>query len=94
MICAKCNSPMVSDHDYVNGVKVEVCSNPSCLHREYPDYPRRSGNQELCYICGKLFTFEEDELGVICQECKAEVRRNRRNRLNRAHQKSAMRASI
>jgi hypothetical protein len=84
---------MRPDHDYVNGVKVAVCSNPSCLNREYPDYPRRNGNQEICYICGRLFTFEEGELGVICRDCKSEVRRNRRNRLS-GSPKNNVRVSI
>jgi hypothetical protein len=83
MLCRKCESEMVPDYDHANRVRVVVCSNPSCLHREYPDYPRRNGNQEICYICGRLFTFKEDDLGVICQECKNEVKRRRRNRPNR-----------
>ena len=73
MICRKCKSEMVSEYDYANRVNVIVCSNPSCLHREYPDYPRRNGNQEVCYLCGKLFTFGEKEIGIICKDCKNKI---------------------
>jgi hypothetical protein len=85
MACERCKSEMVPDYDYINRVRVVVCSNPSCLSREYPDYPRRNGNQEVCYICGKFFIYAEDETAVICQECKTEVKRGRRQRPGRIH---------
>jgi ssDNA-binding Zn-finger/Zn-ribbon topoisomerase 1 len=80
MICNKCKSEMLPEYDYTNSVRVLVCSNPSCLNREYPDYPRRNGNQELCYICGELFSFEKDELGIVCRKCKNKIRKNREHR--------------
>ncbi|MCX5813133.1 MAG: hypothetical protein NT178_11390 [Proteobacteria bacterium] len=79
---------MLPEYDYTNRVRVLVCSNPSCLHREYPDYPRRNGNQEVCYICGKIFSFKQDELGIVCQECKNKIRRDREHRQGKARRDS------
>jgi hypothetical protein len=70
MFCAHCNSEMIPDYDYQNRVRVAVCSDPTCLHREYPDYPRRNGDQEICHACSKVFTLSKDVYGIICPECK------------------------
>lgn len=77
VLCPQCGSEMWPDHDAVNKVKVLVCTKPTCLYRIYPDYPRRAGNQEICYICGKLFTVSNDSAGVLCPRCKAEVQKGR-----------------
>jgi hypothetical protein len=73
MGCPRCSSEMLPDNDHVNRVNVLVCSNPTCLYRVYPDYPRRNGNEEICYFCGKIFKVFPDDLGVLCPECKERV---------------------
>ena len=93
MACKRCKSEMVRDYDYFNRVRVVVCSNPSCLSREYPDYPCRNSNQEICYLCGNLFTFAEDETAVLCKECKTEVGRSRGQRAGRIR-KEVVRSSL
>lgn len=75
--CPHCGSEMYPDFDACNAVKVFVCSKPTCLHRIYPDYPTRSGNQEMCYQCGEIFTVDEDCPGVLCLQCKSAMKRNR-----------------
>ncbi len=80
--CPHCGSEMYPDYDVSNTVKVLVCSKPTCLHRIYPDYPPRSGDQEICYLCGDIFTIDEDCPGVLCPTCKA-VMKNSKQRRNR-----------
>lgn len=71
--CPRCGSQMWPENDHTNMVNVLVCTKPTCLNRVYPDYPKRSGNQELCYLCGKMFIIHVDDLGVLCQACKRTV---------------------
>ncbi len=75
--CPHCGSRMYADFDVTNTVKVFVCSKPTCLHRVYPDYPTRTGDQEMCYLCGELFTINDDCAGVLCPRCKAEMKKAR-----------------
>jgi hypothetical protein len=75
--CPHCGSRMYSDFDVPNAVKVFVCSKPTCLHRIYPDYPTREGNQEMCYLCGEIFTVNDDCAGVLCPQCKDLMEKNR-----------------
>jgi len=81
--CPHCGSRMYPDFDVSNAVKVFVCSKPTCLHRIYPDYPTRAGNQEMCYVCGEIFTIDDDCAGVLCPRCKAQMKENRQS-INRA----------
>ena len=71
--CPRCGSEMWPENDHTNMVNVLVCTKPTCLYRVYPDYPRRNGNQEICYLCGKMFIVHVDDLGVLCQPCKRTV---------------------
>jgi len=91
--CPHCGSRMYADFDVANAVKVFVCSKPTCLHRIYPDYPTRTGNQEMCYLCGEIFTIDDDCAGVLCPRCKAEMKKARaranRDRRGRPHGKTA-----
>ena len=77
VFCPQCGSEMWPDCDAANKVKVLVCTKPTCLYRIYPDYPRRAGNQEICYICGNIFTVSNDSAGVLCPRCKAEVQKGK-----------------
>jgi len=81
--CPQCGSEMWPDHDTVNKVRVFVCTKPTCLYRTYPDYPRRAGNQEVCYLCGKIFTVRQDSAGVLCPHCKVSMQKNRNKPRNR-----------
>ena len=72
--CPQCGSIMWPDDDQMNEVRVLVCTKPTCLYRVYPDYPKRNGNQDICYLCNKIFTTEPDDLGVLCPDCKRTVR--------------------
>jgi hypothetical protein len=78
--CPQCNSVMWSEDDHMNKVKVLVCTKPTCLYRVYPDYPKRNGNQEICYLCGTLFTAESNDLGMLCPGCKRSVRQYKRKK--------------
>jgi hypothetical protein len=73
MICTQCGFEMLADYDYVNRVKVLVCPNPTCLYRVYPDYPRRKGNEEICYVCSKIFRVKPDQPAMLCPKCKADM---------------------
>jgi hypothetical protein len=64
---------MLPDNDHANRVRVLVCSNPTCLYRVYPDYPRRRSDEDICYFCGKVFKVWPNDLGVLCPECKGTV---------------------
>lgn len=77
VFCPQCGSEMHPDHDKANKVKVLVCTKPTCLHRIYPDYPRRAGNQEVCYTCGEIFTIIQDGPGVLCPRCRETAQKNR-----------------
>ncbi len=83
--CPQCGSVMLPDDDHTFEVRVFVCSKPTCLHRIYPDYPKRNGNQEICYLCDRMFTVQPDELGVLCPACK--------NRVNQYKQRGAAKRS-
>ena len=76
--CPQCGSEMRPDDDHTNKVRVFVCTKPTCLYRMYPDYPRRNGNQEICYLCGKMFTARLNDLGVLCPVCKRTVQQCKR----------------
>lgn len=76
--CPQCGSIMWTEDDHTNAVKVLVCTKPTCLYRVYPDYPTRNGNQEICYLCGKIFTTEPEDLGMLCTDCKNAVRQYKR----------------
>lgn len=89
--CPQCGSEMYSDYDAINKVRVEVCTKPTCLYRVYPDYPRRSGNQEICYICGKPFTVSQDNAGVLCPRCKSSVQKNKTRNKTRGTGKTTVR---
>lgn len=71
--CPQCGSEMRSDDDLTNKVRGLVCSKPTCLCRVYPDYPGRNGDEEICYLCGKMFTASINDLGVLCSTCKHSV---------------------
>ncbi|HNS14268.1 MAG TPA: hypothetical protein PKM08_02945 [Syntrophorhabdaceae bacterium] len=71
--CPHCGFEMAPDYDYINKVKVLVCTKPTCLYRVYPDYPRRGGNEEVCYFCGRLFVIPPDGAGIVCPECKNRI---------------------
>ncbi|HEX2964712.1 MAG TPA: hypothetical protein VHO84_02955 [Syntrophorhabdaceae bacterium] len=72
--CPQCGSVMWPEDDHINEVRVLVCTKPTCLHRVYPDYPKRNGNQDICYLCNTVFTTEPDDLGVLCPDCKRTVK--------------------
>jgi uncharacterized protein with PIN domain len=76
--CPQCGSIMWSEDDHVNMVRVLVCTRPTCLYRIYPDYPKRKGNQEICYLCETIFTAEPDDLGMLCPQCKRSVKQYQR----------------
>jgi len=78
--CPQCSSMMWPEDDHMNKVKVLVCTKPTCLYRVYPDYPKRDGNQETCYLCGTLFTAAQDDLGMLCSVCKRSVRQYKRKK--------------
>jgi DNA-directed RNA polymerase subunit RPC12/RpoP len=77
--CPRCGAEMLNDDDIINKVRVFVCSDPTCLYRVYPDYPRRNANEEVCYFCGKIFKAWEPDPGVLCPDCKGTVNKNRRD---------------
>lgn len=77
VFCPHCGSEMCSDYDVVNKVRVFVCTKPTCLYRIYPDYPRRAGNQEICYNCGKIFIAGPDSAGVLCPRCKSAMQKKK-----------------
>lgn len=91
-LCPHCGSEMYPDDDVSNTVKVFVCSKPTCLNRIYPDYPPRSGNQEICYLCSSIFTVHEDCPGPLCPTCKALMKKSkqraRRNTAGRSQHRS------
>jgi DNA-directed RNA polymerase subunit RPC12/RpoP len=78
MNCPHCNAEMFTDFDHLNRVRVLVCTRPTCLHRLYPDYPKRNGNEEVCYNCQRIFRVKSEDMGILCPECKAEVLRNKK----------------
>ncbi|OPY83373.1 MAG: hypothetical protein A4E65_00599 [Syntrophorhabdus sp. PtaU1.Bin153] len=77
MECPQCSSKMFEEYDYVNRVKVMVCPKPTCLHRIYPDYPRRKGNEEVCYVCQRVFKVQQNDPSILCPECKEKAKRDR-----------------
>lgn len=81
--CPQCGSIMWPEDDHLNEVRVLVCSKPTCLHRVYPDYPKRNGNQEICYLCNTIFTVGEGDLGMLCPTCKRTVRQFKNRASNR-----------
>ena len=89
-ICPNCGSYMWSDYDYANRVRVYVCTKPTCLYRVYPDYPRRASDEEICYLCGRIFKDDSSGLGMLCPECKERVRRERPRQTHK-HKKHAHR---
>jgi DNA-directed RNA polymerase subunit RPC12/RpoP len=85
--CPHCDSEMFEEYDHINKVRVLVCSRPTCLFRSYPDYPRRKGNEEVCYKCQRIFKLEENDAGILCPECKANVEQNKKTPANGKQQK-------
>ena len=81
--CPQCGSTMWPEDDHANKVKVLVCTKPTCLYRLYPDYPKRNGNQEICYLCETIFTAEPDDLGMLCPVCKRSVKQYKKKTLSR-----------
>lgn len=86
--CPHCDSEMFEEYDHINRVRVFVCSRPTCLFRSYPDYPRRKGNEEVCYKCQRIFKLEQNDAGILCPECKANVEQNKKAPANGKQQKS------
>lgn len=80
--CPHCESEMLEEYDHVNRVRVLVCSRPTCLFRMYPDYPRRKGNEEVCYSCQQIFKVPKDDAGILCPQCKAKVLQNKNAPVN------------
>jgi hypothetical protein len=76
--CPQCSSTMWPEDDQANEVRVFVCTKPTCLCRVYPDYPKRSGNQEICYLCNTIFTTKPNDLGMLCPDCKRSVQQYKR----------------
>lgn len=72
---------MVPDDDFINRVRVVVCSNPTCLHRIYPDYPARKGNEDICYLCGKVFTVRPSSPSVLCPSCRKRAQQQRKSEI-------------
>jgi hypothetical protein len=81
--CPQCSSIMWPENDHVNKVKVLACTKPTCLYRVYPDYPKRKGNQEICYLCETIITALPDDLGMLCPVCKRSVRQYKRKTSNK-----------
>lgn len=86
--CPYCGSPMWPEYDYTHKVKVLVCTRPTCLYRLYPDYPRRKGNEEVCYLCGKLFIVRDNSIGMLCADCKQSVREQKGKKRHREGHRS------
>jgi hypothetical protein len=80
--CPQCGSIMWPEDDQINKVRVLVCTSPTCLYRIYPDYPKRNGNQAICYLCNTIFTAAPDDLGMLCPACKHSVRQYKRKTSN------------
>jgi DNA-directed RNA polymerase subunit RPC12/RpoP len=78
---------MFEEFDHVNRVRVLVCSRPTCLFRIYPDYPRRKGNEEVCYGCQRIFKVRQNDAGILCPQCKAKVEENKKAQASGSHQK-------
>jgi len=85
--CPHCNSEMLEEHDHINRVRVLVCTRPTCLFRMYPDYPRRKGNEEVCYGCQRIFKVSQTDSGILCPECKVKVEKNKKTPVNGNQQK-------
>jgi predicted RNA-binding Zn-ribbon protein involved in translation (DUF1610 family) len=68
---------MFEEYDYVNRVKVMVCPKPTCLHRIYPDYPKRKGNEEVCYVCQRVFKVQHNDPSILCPECREKAWRGK-----------------
>ncbi|OPY67977.1 MAG: hypothetical protein A4E63_02145 [Syntrophorhabdus sp. PtaU1.Bin050] len=86
MECPQCSSEMFEEYDYVNRVKVLVCPKPTCLHRIYPDYPRRKGNEEICYVCRQVFRVRHNDSSVLCPECREKAWRNKNTKGSGDHE--------
>jgi len=86
--CPHCDSDMLEEYDHINRVRVLVCSRPTCLFRVYPDYPRRKGNEEVCYGCRRVFKVRHDDAGILCPECKANVEQSKKAQVNGNQQKT------
>ena len=86
--CPHCDSEMFEEYDHLNRVRVLVCSRPTCLFRMYPDYPRRKGNEEVCYSCQRIFKIRQNDVGILCPECKAKVEQQKKGPVNGNQQKS------
>jgi len=80
--CPHCGSEMFEECDHINRVRVLVCSRPTCLFRIYPDYPRRKGNEEVCYKCQRIFKVGQNDASILCPECKAAVEQNKKASTN------------
>lgn len=85
--CPHCDSEMFEEYDHLNRVRVLVCSRPTCLFRIYPDYPRRKGNEEVCFGCQRIFKVKQNDSGILCPECKAKVEENKKATVNASQQK-------
>jgi hypothetical protein len=86
--CPHCDSEMFEEYDHFNRVRVLVCTRPTCLFRMYPDYPRRKGNEEVCYGCQRIFKVRQNDVGILCPECKAKVEQQKKAPVNGNQQKS------
>jgi len=76
MECPQCSSEMFEEYDYVNRVKVLVCPKPTCLRRIYPDYPRRKGDEEICYTCRRVFRVRHNNSTILCPGCRERTKRS------------------
>ena len=85
MKCPQCGSDMCLENDNTNEVNVFLCTKPTCLYRVYPDYPRREWNQDICYLCGIIFTVPLGDLGMLCPTCKQDVTRCKRKATRKRH---------
>jgi len=85
--CPHCDSEMFEEYDHVNRVRVLVCSKPTCLFRSYPDYPRRKSNEEVCYKCQRIFKVSQNDVSILCPECKAVIEQNKKVPANGKQQK-------
>lgn len=85
--CPHCDSEMFEEYDHLNRVRVLVCSRPTCLFRMYPDYPRRKGNEEVCFSCQRIFKVRQNDAGILCPECKAKVEQQKKAPANGNQQK-------
>jgi DNA-directed RNA polymerase subunit RPC12/RpoP len=81
MVCSRCSSEMVPDDDFINRVRVLVCSNPTCLNRIYPDYPARKSNEDICYMCGKVFSVRSSAPSVLCPSCRKRAQQQKRSEI-------------